>query len=88
MSRKRNPPKPEPTAAALRAALEKEIVAQEAAANIALEVFCRERGIMLGVTVNYVGERQSVMISCISQRRRELMPLNRDLLKGELHEHR
>ena len=77
MSRNRPHPKtkPNPTSASLRAALEKKIAAQEAAANIALEAFCRERGIVLGITMNYIGERQSITISCVSQRRRELLPL-------------
>ena len=77
MSRNRphQQPKPDVTAADLRAALEKEIVAQEAAANIALEAFCRVRGISLGVTVNYLGQQQSIIISCVSQRRRELPPV-------------
>ena len=76
MSRNRPHSKPKsdpaPTAAVLRAALEKEIAAQEMAANIALEAFCRERGINLGVTMNYMGQQQSIVISCVSQRRREL----------------
>mgnify|MGYP001571901101 CR=1 FL=1 len=74
LSMKRQRHKPNPTAADLRTALEKEIAAQETAANIALEAFCKQRGVVLGVTVNYIGVRQSITISCVSQRRRELPP--------------